>query len=55
MPLEDTFEGAAELAGYQITDIGTQCQRSAGLGLTGDAAVLGVEAQLPPGTRLVLP
>ena len=35
----------------QITAIGTQCQRSAVLGLTGDPAVLGVESLLPQGTQ----
>jgi len=36
-----------------LGNIGSQCQKSAVLGLTGDPAVLGVESLLPPGTQLV--
>ncbi len=39
----------------QLGAMGSQCQGSAVLGLSGDPAVLGVEALLPPGTQLVAP
>ncbi|HEY1335430.1 MAG TPA: hypothetical protein VGF31_14300, partial [Myxococcaceae bacterium] len=52
----DDLPGALMRVGpEQMADVGTQCQTSAVLGLTGDTAVLGVEPLLPPGARVVPP
>jgi hypothetical protein len=41
------------VGGAQLAAVGKQCQASAVLGLLGDPTVLDVEAQLPPGARVV--
>ena len=51
--LDDVPAALMRLGPEQMSAVGTQCQRSAVLGLRGDPAVLGVESLLPPGTQQV--